>query len=236
MSEEEGPPQKQPILLFPLQLPRTKRISFHNIIQTATIQTKEILAQTSAFRDELYQACEDGHNATVISSCESYFPLLFGLIESVEHNPNLHLNVPLQFSWSSPFVEKAVSKPFVSYVYRHEVIMVALAYGIAHYNRAAEILSQTSVASFDEESKKVVIYLKTAAGIFEYIHVNELGRWIDIPPDRPPELNLNVLRALQEYAAMGAQSVTMKKRVIYWDFSRHFGKIGGSELETERKI
>ncbi|PRP76849.1 hypothetical protein PROFUN_14808, partial [Planoprotostelium fungivorum] len=204
-------PPKQPILIFELNYPRTKRLAFHIIIHTDHLPSKEILAQTSAFRDELYQALEDGSPSTVISACENYFPFLFGLVQSVQFNQNLQLNTPMTFTWTSPFVDKL--KPYMSYTYQHEIIMVSLAYGLAHYNRGAEILRHTSTASFEEESKKAVLYFKTAAGILQYIHVVAIPKWIDIPVDRPPELHMNVMRALQDYCCYAAQSITIKKGI-----------------------
>jgi len=209
MEDPDLAPPKQPVLMYELPYPRTKRLSFHVIIHSDHLPTKEILAQTSSYRDEVYQALEDGSPANIISTCENYFPFLFGLVASIQYNQNLRLNTPMTFSWSSPFVEKV--KPFVSYTYNHEVIMIAMAYGIAHYNRGMEIYRNINSSSFDEESKKVVLYMKAAAGIFQYIHVVELTRWVEIPAERPPELHLNVVRALQDYATATAQSVTMKK-------------------------
>jgi len=147
-----------------------------------------------------------------MASLERYLPQLFGLVVSVEENQKLRLNSPLAFSWSSAFANKPT---FVTcYTYRFELVMVLICYALAHVNRALDSLSLSSDGSFDEDSKRAANYLRQAAGIFEYVQTRELPRWLELPKDRPLEVNSNVCQALSDYCVATAQALTVKKAVI----------------------
>jgi len=92
--------------------------------------------------------------------------------------------------------------------------MALISYGLAHINRSFELIHLTGEPDFEENSKKAVTLLKTAAGIFEYVSTSEISRWLDIPSDRPIELNGTILSALSDYACCCAQTLTIKKGLI----------------------
>jgi len=56
--------------------------------------------------------------------------------------------------------------------------------------------------------------LRTAAGIFDYVATRELPRWVDLPTERPTEVNIAICQALKEYCCALAQMITLKKALI----------------------
>jgi len=204
---------KQPVLVFQFfPFPQTKKIALQTIFRTDDPISKENLAKTSTVRDELYTALISNNSTAIMTASERYLPLLFGFVVAVEDNKKLRLNSPLNFSWGSAIYSK--TKQFVCYTYKYEAIMGCLVYAYANMNRAFETLSSASEADFEEPSKKAATYLRTAAGIFDYVNTRELPRWTDIPKERPMEITSQILQALTEYCCAAAQMITIKKALL----------------------
>jgi len=89
--------------------------------------------------------------------------------------------------------------------------MTILSYAFAHIGRAREIMEGTDDSSFEENSKKAAGLLRSAAGMFLYVQTRELPRWIDIPGDRPAEIDFKICIAMADYCCATAQSLTIKK-------------------------
>lgn len=72
------------------------------------------------------------------------------------------------------------------------------AYAVALVNRTFETMLGCPDSDFAEKSKNGVTWLRTAAGVLQYIVTKEIPRWSDMPEKRPFELNVEFLRAFAE--------------------------------------
>jgi len=158
-------------------------------------------------------ALESGSYTNVMTAVERYLPYLYGLVVSIENNPNLRLNAPLNFAWSSAFSSKSKPHYFTCYTYKFEAIMVVLTYAIAHINKTYEIMGTLNDDNFEESTKKAATLLREAAGILEYLSTRELPRWTDLPKERPLELSSQICSALADYCCATAQTITLRKAV-----------------------
>jgi len=68
--------------------------------------------------------------------------------------------------------------------------------------------------NFEENSKQIANHLRTAAGIFEYVHNVELPRWINLPAERALETMPAVTNSLSLMCVAAAQDLTVKKAVL----------------------
>lgn len=207
------PKPTQAILIYQFPYPKTKKIQLQSVFRTQDNTTVENLNKTSTIRDDLITSIEANSSNLVIQAAERYLPYLFGFVVAVENNPNLRLNTPLNFSWSSCLTHGSSSKPhyYTCYTYKFEAIMALMVYAIAHINRAFEIMAVTTNDSFEENSKKGAQFLRQAAGILEYISTKELPRWTDMPNERPLEIDSKIITALMDYCTASAQTVSIKK-------------------------
>jgi len=98
--------------------------------------------------------------------------------------------------------------------------MTCIVYGMAHMNKAFDTIIATSDDNFDENSKKASNFLRIAAGIFEFVSTREIPHWVDIPNDRPMELNAQMLTALADYCSATAQTIAIKKALLAGQMSR----------------
>jgi hypothetical protein len=209
------PAAKQPILIYgPFAYPQTKKFFLDKVFRTDNVISQENLKRTTTVREELFDALLSKNSASVIKACERYFPLLFGLVVAVESNPQLRLNEPLSFAWSSMWDTKNKPHHFVCYTYKYEVIMSLIAYAVALVNRTFETMLGCPDSDFAEKSKNGVTWLRTAAGVLQYIVTKEIPRWPDMPEKRPFELNVEFLRAFADYWSALAQMLMIKKGLL----------------------
>jgi len=149
----------------------------------------------------------------LLQALDNYLPYLFGLVVALEGQPHIRLNDPLCFSWTSSLTNS--KKPyFTDYTYRYEVVMTLMVYAYVMCNRAWFINETLAEGNFEENSRQAAHYLKSAAGVFDYVHDVELPRWINMPADRPLETIAGITTALSLMCVAAAQELVVKKAVL----------------------
>eukprot|EP01112_Ceratiomyxa_fruticulosa_P008837 TRINITY_DN2290_c0_g2_i1.p1 TRINITY_DN2290_c0_g2~~TRINITY_DN2290_c0_g2_i1.p1 ORF type:complete len:370 (-),score=75.17 TRINITY_DN2290_c0_g2_i1:94-1203(-) len=200
-------------LLYKFALPTTKSIAFHKVIRTVDQKSQDDLIKTSNARDEMLSQLEKGEigSPATVQAIERYIPFLYGLVIAVEGQPHVRLNDPLCFNWTSGIGNNKKFTP--EYTYRFEVAMTLITYGISLANRAWTINENTTPLSFDEDSKQAAHFLRLASGVFDYVNMVELPRWINLPASRPAETLPHAVTALSHLCIASAQDITVKKAV-----------------------
>eukprot|EP01113_Clastostelium_recurvatum_P026454 TRINITY_DN3174_c0_g1_i1.p1 TRINITY_DN3174_c0_g1~~TRINITY_DN3174_c0_g1_i1.p1 ORF type:complete len:395 (-),score=93.60 TRINITY_DN3174_c0_g1_i1:23-1207(-) len=209
--EEKAPILRVPIFKF--AHPTTKQISFHTIIRSSDAKSMDDLTKATTARNEMAEQLEKGEpgSSTVVAAIERYIPYMYGLVIGVEGQPHIRLNDPLCFTWTSGIGSSKKSTP--EYTYRFEVVMVLISYGFALANRAWALNETTTEANFEENSKQVAHFLRLAAGVFDYVHISELPRWVNMPAVRPAETFPHITTATSHMCIAAAQDLTVKKAV-----------------------
>eukprot|EP01111_Echinosteliopsis_oligospora_P013345 TRINITY_DN4768_c0_g1_i1.p1 TRINITY_DN4768_c0_g1~~TRINITY_DN4768_c0_g1_i1.p1 ORF type:complete len:383 (+),score=88.56 TRINITY_DN4768_c0_g1_i1:105-1151(+) len=201
-------------MLFKFDLPQTKKVAFHKLIKTVDTRSNDCLLKASMARDDMCTLLERQESGpSLIQAIEAYLPHLFGLVVAVEGQAHIRLNSPLSFSWTSPLTSHRKSF-FTDYTYRYEVIMTLMTYGYVMCNRAHDLMEGVTSGNFDDISKQIAHFLRLASGVFEYITIVELPRWLNLPADRPLETMSPITQALSLMAIAGAEEVAVKKAVI----------------------
>jgi len=208
---EETPILKAPVFKF--VLPVTKPVNYHKIVRTSDPKSMDDLTKTSAAREEMATHMEKGEigSLAVLQAIERYIPYLFGLVIAVEGQAHIRLNDPLCFTWSSGVSSSKKSTP--EYTYRFEVVMTLITYGYALVNRAWALVDTFTDGTYDDNSKQAAHFLRLAAGVFDYVHIVELPRWVNLPAVRPPETFPHLTTALSHMCIAIAQDLTVKKAV-----------------------
>ncbi|EGG15835.1 hypothetical protein DFA_09504 [Cavenderia fasciculata] len=189
-------------------IPHSKRLQFEKIIRSTTPDFASSLSQSSLSRNELIIVIEKSSPSSIINASEKYLKDLYGVILSVEDNGSIRLNEQLSFTWSSFTSPKTF---LTGYSLRYELIMTLMVYGMSHYNRASEINDQITESNFDDSAKVLVNHLKTAAGIFDFVHSTELPRWSNPPEDIHLECLSNTSLGLSLLCIALGNSVTVRK-------------------------
>jgi len=201
-------------MIFKFDIPLTKGVPYHKIIRTTDPVAAGHLSKASIARDAMVSLlAKQEPSQALVTAIENYFPYLFGLVVAVEGQAHIRLNDPLAFPWTSALSNNKKSY-FTDYTYRYEVVMTLMAYGYTLCNRAWAINETSTDTNFEENSKQAAHFLKSAAGVFDYVHSVELPRWINLPADRPLETMGPVTAALSLMCIASAQELAVKKAVL----------------------
>ncbi|EFA80981.1 hypothetical protein PPL_05814 [Heterostelium album PN500] len=203
-------PIESPLKLYMTRfdLPQSKRIQFETTIRTQTVQSNQLLAEASLKRNELIIVIEKSPAASVIKAIEKYLPDLYSFILTIENNPNIRLNEHMCFDWTSFACTKTF---YAAYSLRNELVMVLMLYGMAHFNRVAEINDTLNEENFDENIKLMANHLKIAAGIFEFVNRVELPRWAKSADELHLECSSNVSLGMSLLCVSLGNSLTVRK-------------------------
>lgn len=214
-------------MLLRLPVPQTQPFSFVGTVIGEDAALLEHLQRCTEARDRfcatsavLENRAEEGRASVeaTITNLEEYIPLLHGLILFLEETKHALVTSTFEMSWTSCLVEPSPapknsrSPPSPTYyrikALRFDLIMSTLTLAVLKINQARDVVySAPSVADLMEALSRGAQLLLQAAGILDFLTVDELPRYHKFPASRPPELNALATRSI--YCACMAQAQEM---------------------------
>lgn len=208
-------------------LPKTKIIDFNNTFK-GYLENEETLKFLTCLSDSRATMAKELQSYSTpmeqkLSAIDTYFPLIFKLLESLANQPPVAIDRPIYFDWKG-----GVSNidPFSSYTdFVYEVAMVLHTKAVLHYLIASEQAKE--ISGVNSAGQQFMI----AASVLEYLATTLLPRWHEtystMKSARPAEVNEQFCLGMAALCRSTAARMTLIKAFV---------KEGGTSMSTLAKL
>lgn len=203
--------------VYRFPLPATKMIAFTKCFERnmGADETQKTISSMEQARDDLAHELASGtpNYNNAVAGALRYCPLIAHVLRSLEQaEDTVYLQEPLSFTWATGLGDN----PRTDWVTNQAVVwdkcMVLAAQALSYADTVYNMLEDGQGSKFTEAG----VHLRTAAGIFERLHMAELPRWIGETAEAPRlvEVEPGVCEGLVKFCLAEAQQMAIGKALV----------------------